>query len=133
MKRKRGLLFLVLALTVVSGTSCRSTRLVDRNGKRLAEGEPYLARLTYSNKRTVAYRKTPEDVAALVQELRENGATDSRLLEPDFWLSSGCQVAAGVCSGKCGGLSCRPRYLREETARASPSGIRWEGMYYCSC
>lgn len=130
---KRSLLLLVLALTVVSATSCRSTRLVDRNGKPLADGEPYLARLTYSDKRTVAYRNTPEDVAALVRELRENGATDSRLLEPEFWLSSSCKVQASSCPGKCGSASCRPHYLREETARASPSGIRWVGMYYCGC
>lgn len=130
---KRNLLLLILTLMVVAAASCRSTRVVDSEGKPLAESEPYLARLTYRDGRTVAYRKTPQDVAALVRELGEGGVTDSRLLDAGFWLGLSCQTTAGGCYGKCGNLACKARYLEEETARTSPSGIQWHGMYYCSC
>src|SRR6478672_199525 len=50
--------------------------LVDIDGKRLREGEEYLADRTLSNGQTIAYRKNKREVEALVKALEEDGITD---------------------------------------------------------
>lgn len=110
--------------------------LVDIDGKRLREGERYLAHRTLSNGQTIAYRNNKREVEALVKALEEDGITDRNLLDPEAWLSAPCQVSTPPqCAGYCGtATACRLIKKGQEPQRLQQQKkIKLIGLRYCGC
>lgn len=123
------------ALTEKTQAADKPEILVDIDGKRLREGEEYLADRTLSNGQTIAYRKSKREVEALVKALKEDGITDRSLLDPEAWLSAPCQMSTPPqCTGNCGtATACRLIKKGEEPQRLQqPTKIKLI-VRYCGC
>lgn len=75
----------------------------DIYGKQLRDDEKYIASRTLPNGRIIAYRKNQREIAALVKDLKEDGVTDEKLLDPKSWMTIVCWKSTGLgkCSGGC--------------------------------
>ncbi len=81
---------------------------VDINGKRLPEGEKYIAQRTLKNGKVIAYRQNKREVEALVKALKEGGMTEKKLLDPAYWLAAHCYFTGlKKCGGGCLNQECK--------------------------
>lgn len=112
---------------------------VDIDGKRLPEGEKYVAQRTLKDGKIIAYRQNKREVEALVKGLKEDGVTDKKLLAADHWLAFTCYFTGmKTCGHGCGSVPCNYHEARndgaDQTGRLSrPSNVNAKAVGYCSC
>ena len=112
---------------------------VDIDGKRMPEGEKYVSQRTLKDGKVIAYRQNKREVAALVKGLKEDGVTDKKLLDTNYWLTGLCVlIGPKKCSGKCGGIPCNYHEIHndgsDQTGRVSlPSHANAQAVGYCAC
>ncbi len=112
---------------------------VDINGKRLPEGEKYIAHRTLKNGKVIAYRQNKREVEALVKGLKEDGVTEKKLLDPGHWMTFTCYFT-GIkkCGHGCGSVQCNYHEIRldgsDQTGRKTfPSQASERTVGSCSC
>ncbi|HMV82825.1 MAG TPA: hypothetical protein PKC13_27495 [Blastocatellia bacterium] len=111
--------------------------VLDLTGKELRRGEHYLAELTDKDGKIIAYRKNQREVAALVKTLKEGGVSDQRLLTPQTWLATSCDLTGPkTCANvHCGqNAYCHLQQAGHEIYKIPP-GIKetWATFGYCTC
>lgn len=100
---------------------------VDIDGKRISDGEKYVAQRTLKNGKVIAYRQNKREAGALVKALKEDGVTDKKLLDTNYWLQLSCSfIAFKQCSGKCPGCKYFEPDLRgtdQTTRKLAPTAL----------
>jgi hypothetical protein len=99
----------------------KPTIVRDTQGNVMPLGTKCLAERRLPNGELKIYRKTGEDISALVFDLKAEGVNDARLLNEKFWADNDCERKAGT---ECGSGSCS-----EKTCQATTQG----GSTYCRC
>lgn len=105
---------------------------VDIDGKRLTEGERYVSQRTLKDGKVIAYRQNKREVEALIKALQEDGVTEKKMLDTNYWLQLSCSfIGYKQCSGKCPGCKYYESDLRgtDQTTRKLPP----TALGICTC
>ena len=112
---------------------------VDIDGKRVPEGEKYIAHRTLKDGKIIAYRQNKREVEALVKGLKEDGVTEKKLLDTGHWLAFTCYfTGTKKCGHGCGSVQCNYHETRldgsDQTGRRKfPPQASGRTVGSCSC
>lgn len=112
---------------------------IDIDGKRVPEGEKYIAQRTLKNGKVIAYRQNKREVEALVKGLKEDGVTEKKLLDTGHWMAFTCYfTGTKKCGDGCGSVQCNYHETRldgsDQTGRRKfPSHASGRTVGSCSC